>query len=166
MLPRGSKVTKAIRRAAGRPARTPTHERGGGGGRLSDSLIKECEQSKPLCCSTVNRIRETLVPSPLGSYPPSTVIDAGCAIACVPARAGLFQRWGPIARAPAWTGGGNDSGSGSADKPERREEEGRKERSRIAFGHSGNEPQELKSAVPPGRKPALQLKFPVSSDCG
>lgn len=60
MLPRGSKVTEAIRRAAGRPARTPTHERGGGG-RLSDSLIKECEQSKPPCCSTVNRIRETLV---------------------------------------------------------------------------------------------------------
>lgn len=65
MLPRGSKVTEAIRRAASRPACTPTHERGGGGGggggRLSDSLIKECEQSKPLCCSTVNRIRETLV---------------------------------------------------------------------------------------------------------
>lgn len=30
-------------------------------GRLSDSLIKQCEQSKPLCCSAVNRIRETLV---------------------------------------------------------------------------------------------------------
>lgn len=47
-----------------------------------------------------------------------------------------------------------------------RRKEGRKERSRIAFGHSGNEPQELKSAVPPGRNRALQLKFPVSSDRG
>lgn len=43
-----------------------------------------------------------------------------------------------------------------------RREEGRKEgkKQNYFWSHSGDEPQELKSAVPPGRKPTRSLKVP------
>lgn len=119
--PSGSKVAEAIKRPAGpRHQHTLTHKCRGG--RLSDSLISQCEKTKPLRCTAVNRIRRPLVllPSPLPLY---AYFSCKCCNMCVftcvcsTERSILLQRWRLIAYPHTWRGRGNDS----ADKVEPRE---------------------------------------------